>query len=80
MTGTVQWLQQLMCGLRGHEEVFCFERNRLSLRCLGCGYETPGWVIETAGRHPEPIARERVPRGGGGLGRLHRTLDAHARA
>ena len=46
MTGTVHRLQQLMCGLRGHEAVLCFERHRLSLRCLSCGYQTTGWALE----------------------------------
>jgi hypothetical protein len=52
MTGTVHSLQQLMCGLRGHDEVLCFERRRLALKCLSCGHESAGWTLPTEGDHP----------------------------
>jgi hypothetical protein len=45
MTWTVQRLRHVMCGLRGHESVMHFEPHRLSLRCLRCGHETPGWML-----------------------------------
>jgi hypothetical protein len=45
MTGTLHNLQQLMCGLRGHDEVLCFERRRLALKCLSCGHESAGWTL-----------------------------------
>ena len=45
MTWGMQGLQQLMCGLRGHHTVRHFERNRLSLQCLSCGHQTPGWIL-----------------------------------
>jgi len=33
-----------LCALHGHELVLHFERGRrVCLRCLKCGYETPGW-------------------------------------
>ena len=56
MTGTVHSLQQLMCGLRGHENVLCFERRRLALRCLSCGHESAGWTLCAEHRHPERTA------------------------
>ena len=51
MSRTIQNLQRIMCGLRGHEAVLHFERHRLSLRCLNCGHETTGWILESETRH-----------------------------
>jgi hypothetical protein len=36
----------LMCALRGHEAYLHFGPNRVSLQCVACGYESPGWTIE----------------------------------
>ena len=38
--------RRLICGIRGHAVVFCFEKQRLSLRCLNCDFRTAGWNIE----------------------------------
>ena len=53
MTGSVHTLQQLICGLRGHDEVLCFERRRLALKCLSCGHESAGWTLFAEHHHPE---------------------------
>ena len=52
-------LKQLICGLRGHEEYLHFQKDRVSLQCLACGHETPGW---TTGRrkYSEPTQLTRV--------------------
>ena len=46
----VRWswrLRRLSCWLlRRHDEFVQFEKNRLSLRCISCGHETPGWVLD----------------------------------
>ena len=39
------WLHRVHCGLTGHDLMLQFESARLSLRCHGCGEETPGWSI-----------------------------------
>jgi hypothetical protein len=39
-------LRQLICALRGHEEYLRFEKNRVYLECVSCGYESPGWTTE----------------------------------
>ena len=39
-------LQRLICGIRGHEDYLHFEKNRVYLQCVSCGYESPGWVVE----------------------------------
>ncbi len=46
-------LRQFMCGLHGHDALLHFEQERLSLRCVSCGYETPGWDL--AAREGEPV-------------------------
>jgi hypothetical protein len=38
--------RRLLCGLSGHEMVRYFEPDRLSLRCVSCGAQTPGWTID----------------------------------
>ena len=38
-------LRQMFCGLRGHDSLLHFEDERLSLRCVSCGHETPGWEL-----------------------------------
>jgi hypothetical protein len=40
------WWRQACCALRGHQLTLHFEPNRLSLQCLSCGMETPGWRID----------------------------------
>jgi len=39
----VRAMHRLACFARGHELIFHFEPDRLSLRCIACGYETKGW-------------------------------------
>lgn len=49
-------LKRVACSVRGHEEFLQFERNRLFLRCLSCGYESQGWVIGKNGPSQRKIA------------------------
>ena len=44
---------QMRCGITGHSVLLRYEPTRLSLQCSTCGYETPGWEIETE-RAPQP--------------------------
>jgi hypothetical protein len=41
-------LGQLFCGLRGHDTLLHFHKDRMSLRCVSCGHETPGWELNEA--------------------------------
>lgn len=47
--GLVSWmlgrLGQVMCGLRGHDEVLHVENNRVQLRCTSCWHDSPGWDV-----------------------------------
>lgn len=54
MTWIIDSLQRMICGLHGHETVLQFEPNRLSLRCLNCTYETPGWTLGSTAGPIEP--------------------------
>ena len=40
-----QRLSQMLCGFRGHDTLLHFEDERMSLRCVSCGHETPGWEL-----------------------------------
>jgi hypothetical protein len=41
-------LRQTFCGLSGHDTLLHFEDERMSLRCVSCGHETPGWELNEA--------------------------------
>jgi hypothetical protein len=49
---TMGRLNQLLCGLGGHEAVVHVEGKRVMMRCTSCGHDTPGWEI--SGRGPRP--------------------------
>jgi hypothetical protein len=77
MTWTMQSLQRMMCGLRGHDAVLHFERHRLSLRCLSCGHETAGWMLQSETRHTELLA-DSSRSDSSGFGRWRRIVEALA--
>lgn len=35
-----------LCALRGHDLVLHREPRRLSVRCVDCGWESSGWIID----------------------------------
>jgi len=38
------WVRETMCALQGHEMMLHFNPGqRVCLRCVTCGHETPGW-------------------------------------
>ena len=41
----LEQVRQMFCGLRGHDTLLHFEEERMSLRCVSCGHETPGWDL-----------------------------------
>lgn len=43
-------VRQFLCGLHGHDALLHFERERVSLQCTSCGYESPGWDLTRAPR------------------------------
>ena len=46
-------LRQFICGLHGHDALLHFERDRVSLMCTSCSYESPGWDIKRTTRQPQ---------------------------
>jgi hypothetical protein len=47
--------RQFLCGLSGHDSLLHFQHGRMSLMCVLCGHETPGWDLGSAA-----IGRERT--------------------
>jgi hypothetical protein len=43
----LSWVRRATCGLTGHDMVRHFEPGRMSLECMHCGEQTPGWAVET---------------------------------
>lgn len=44
--GVMDRVRQLLCGLHGHDTLLQFEQDRMFLRCVSCGKETPGWSLD----------------------------------
>jgi hypothetical protein len=44
-TAVVAKVKQMFCGMHGHDNLMQFERERMFLRCVSCGYESPGWEL-----------------------------------
>jgi hypothetical protein len=44
----VDRVRQMWCGLHGHDALLQFEQDRIFLRCVSCGHETPGWDLNEA--------------------------------
>jgi hypothetical protein len=41
-------VNQFFCGLHGHDMmVLHVDRGRMSLHCVSCGYDTPGWDLKS---------------------------------
>ena len=38
-------VRQFICGLHGHDALLHFEDRHVSLLCVLCGHETPGWNV-----------------------------------
>jgi hypothetical protein len=44
-----------LCGLRGHDNLMHFEKERVFLECVSCGHESPGWAL--TGAPPKIVLR-----------------------
>jgi hypothetical protein len=56
----LDWLRQAFCGLHGHDSLLQFEKDRIFLKCVSCGHETPGWELSDA--RSQRIANTEVQR------------------
>jgi hypothetical protein len=44
-TGVLDRVRQMFCGMHGHDSLLQFEQDRMFLKCVSCGHETPGWEL-----------------------------------
>ena len=49
-------VRQVFCGLHGHDTLLQFEKERMFLRCVSCGHQSPGWELNEA----PPVASDRA--------------------
>jgi len=45
MSWLIARLCRVLCAFRGHDILTHYQHDRLSLRCISCGYETKGWSL-----------------------------------
>jgi len=50
----VERVRRLLCGLHGHDNLLQFEPDRIFLKCVSCGHESPGWELADT-PPPEPV-------------------------
>lgn len=55
------WVRQAGCALTGHDMIRRFEPRRVSLQCMHCGVETPGWSLHTGPEEAAAPLRYRLP-------------------
>ena len=81
--GLLGRLYRRFCATRGHDLILQFEPGRLSLRCVDCGWESAGWMIDRPRSCTERIDQSgwtfsthvgppRAPLGGAGRSRRPR--------
>lgn len=37
--------REAFCGLHGHDSLLQFQHDRMFLKCVSCGHESPGWEL-----------------------------------
>jgi hypothetical protein len=52
-------IRQFLCGMHGHDNLLQFQRDRICLKCVSCGHETPGWELSET---PPTISARVEPR------------------
>ena len=48
-------VREAFCGLHGHDNLLQFQQDRMFLKCVSCGHESPGWELNEA--RPTVVAR-----------------------
>jgi hypothetical protein len=41
-------LREAFCGLHGHDSLLQMQQDRMFLKCVSCGHESPGWELREA--------------------------------
>ena len=44
----ILWMRQMFCGFHGHDNLTQYDRDRVFLKCVSCGHESPGWELTEA--------------------------------
>ena len=57
MERIVRRARQVLCGMGGHARLLHFDGDHMSLRCLVCGAQTPGWTIDVRPQFRHPVRR-----------------------
>jgi hypothetical protein len=47
--GLAEWVSRARCGVTGHAMILHLQPQKMSLRCMDCGEQTPGWTIHARG-------------------------------
>jgi hypothetical protein len=47
-------VREAFCGLHGHDSMLQFQQERMFLKCVSCGHESPGWELNET--PPTPLA------------------------
>jgi hypothetical protein len=53
-------VREAFCGLRGHDSLLKFQRDRMFLKCVSCGHESTGWDVKRT--PPTVVTRADAPR------------------
>jgi hypothetical protein len=48
----ILWMHQVLCSFQGHDNLMHYDRDRVYLKCVSCGHESPGWELTEA---PPPV-------------------------
>ena len=70
-----------LCRIRGHDLLLHFEPRRLSLRCVDCGWDSSGWMVESPRssfpkNRSRPSEVQRARRTGSSAARCSRPVEA----
>jgi hypothetical protein len=55
--GVLDRIREAFCGLHGHDSLLQFEHERMFLKCVSCGHESPGWELNETPPTPMVVAR-----------------------
>jgi hypothetical protein len=64
LVSAAKQVRQFICGLHGHDALLHFDQRHVSLRCVICGHESPGWNVPGAASAISPdghVARDFSP-------------------
>jgi len=48
LVSAARQVRQFICGLHGHDALLHFDQRHVSLLCVVCGHESPGWNLPGA--------------------------------